>query len=347
MLTRPEVFDEDYRPHRLLHREREVETLVRASYNPGAGTLVHGPSGVGKTLVATHVLDRLERERDLQTAHVPCLGATTASVLRSVLRQLPGPDPPANTPREDLSLQVFERVDEPTVVVCDEGDHLHGIDALARLFDVEWLSVVVVCHDADEWLAVADDDLRRRFDEPGVELERYGVSELADILEARAELGLAEASWQRRDLERIADEVAGIARQGIQTLREAARAAEEYGYARLRRVTIDDGKVRAQRRILRENLYSLPAHHQILYELIRQVERIEAGELHDRYEAVADAVYADQLVTPVGRRARRRKLNKLEDYGLIEAGGEGKGRVYRVVDRDIGPPPGIEVPPVE
>lgn len=44
------------------------------------------------------------------------------------------------------------------------------------------------------------------------------------------------------------------------------------------------------------------------------------------------------------RRRERVQRRKPEDYGLIEAEGEGKGRVYRVVDRNIGPPPGIEIP---
>jgi Cdc6-like AAA superfamily ATPase len=58
-------------------------------------------------------------------------------------------------------------------------------------------------------------------------LDCFGVNELADILEARARRGLPSGVVTRKQLEVIADEVAGVARKGIQPLRQAALLAEE------------------------------------------------------------------------------------------------------------------------
>ncbi len=44
------------------------------------------------------------------------------------------------------------------IVVLDEADGLPSTDALNRLVDVENLSVVVICHDPDEWLPVLTGD---------------------------------------------------------------------------------------------------------------------------------------------------------------------------------------------
>jgi len=79
-------------------------------------------------------------------------------------------------------------------------------------------------------------------------------------------------------------------------------------------------------RILRENLGSSTFHQQLLYELIRVGGVLEAGELHNRYEAVADDVYYGRGLTPILERLRRLKLSKLEVYELIEVEGENRDR---------------------
>lgn len=66
--------------------------------------------------------------------------------------------------------------------------------------------------------------------------------------------------------------------------------------------------------------------------------------MHERYDAVAERVYRDVPQMPIGRRARRKKLTKLEDYDLIAIEGETSDRRYRV--RDVAVEPPIEVPAV-
>lgn len=344
MLTDAGVFDGQYQPDRLLHREGELDAVVHGLDD--CGVMLHGSSGVGKTTLAQHALDVLGDERAVPTAHVKCLGATTATVLRRVLRQFPGPDPAANTPQEDLSLRLYERVDEPAVVALDEAAHVHGLDALDRLLDVPELSVIVICHDPDEWLAAADRDTRKRFSGTEVGLDRFAVDELADILAARARVGLRDDAWERDHLERIADDVAGVARAGVQTLHQAAKESERRGYEQIRADVLENARELAQRRILTYNLHSMPIHHQVLYEIVRQGGgEVAPEELNSRYDEIAEEVYADRADTPITKRTRRRKLGKLEDYELITIEGTNRNRRYRVVDKEVGPPIGFGIPP--
>ena len=336
MITRPDVFDDEHLPRHLLHREGAVETLTRAWAPVRHGdraddVLLHGPSGVGKTALARHTLQRL----DVHTAHVRCLGQTTGDILRGVLADLPGADPVGNEPLEDLDLQLRERVDDPVVVVLDEADGLPATDALPRLLDVPLLSVVVICHNPDDWLARVDDRVRRRLAGHELGLDRYGVDELADILEARARLGLPPSSVSREHLEAIADEVAGVAREGIQSLRAAAELAGERGHSQIREPDVDDAYERARRWIRESNLQSLPIHHHVIYELIRQWGPLGGGALHERYDEIAAAALADVDRTPLSERARRNKLDKLIAYDLVAAEGQGPHREYRVVDERL------------
>ena len=341
MITDSHVFEAGHQPRQLLHRESTVGTVLRRlrpTAQHGCGdVLLAGPSGVGKTVLATHCCQRLRGQRGIDTAHVQTLGTSPAGIVRDVLQQLPGPDPATNTPAADLNTMLYDRVDEPTVVVLDEGDDLPGSDALQRLFDVAAIGVVVICHDPDAWLASADRRVRDRLGSTTVGLDRYTVDELADILEARARVGLEPGSVTRRQLEAIADQVAGVARAGIQTLRAAAQESARRGCGQVRDEVLERAHELAQRHIREQRLASLPLHHQIIYEIIRDAGEIRAQAFHDRYDTMSDDVYQGVPKTPIAKGSRRRKCRKLVEYGLIEWAGENRNREYRVCDGDVEP----------
>ena len=68
--------------------------------------------------------------------------------------------------------------------------------------------------------------MRHRLTGTGIELDKYGTSELADILYARAREGLKYGTVERDTLERLTDLAAGIARRGIFRLHASAVLAE-------------------------------------------------------------------------------------------------------------------------
>jgi|AntDeeMinimDraft_5_1070356.scaffolds.fasta_scaffold20564_3 hypothetical protein len=55
-------------------------------------------------------------------------------------------------------------------------------------------------------------------------------------------------------------------------------------------------------------------------------------------ELEAEDVYFGRDLTPIGGRARRNKISKLQEYDLIEYEGPAQNRVYRVRDEAIEPP---------
>jgi len=151
MITDRSVFRDDWLPD-VQHREAEVNVLTDAlapviEGNRAEDVLMHGPQGVGKTVLTRAALDRLDRQQPTPSAHVHCLGASTAGIVRSILCELPGSDPSKTTPRDELIATLQERVTEPTVVVLDEGDDLPEtdiLDVLRRVPDISWIAI---CHD--------------------------------------------------------------------------------------------------------------------------------------------------------------------------------------------------------
>ena len=203
----------------------------------------------------------------------------------------------------------------------------------------------MICHDPDAWLAQVDGRVHDRLHGCELGLDRYGVDELADILEQRADVGLPDSIVTRGQLEDLADAVAGVARHALFALREAARAADQRGHDQITDQDIADAPDLAQFRIRTQTLHSLPLHHQILYALVQEHGELSGDELHDHYDRVAEDIYDGRPLTPVSRRDRRRKLEKLEAYDLVESNDrDDRGRVYRVCDEEIGPPVAIRIP---
>jgi Cdc6-like AAA superfamily ATPase len=344
VITDRRVFDEEYRPRRLLHRDAELDQVLRL-FEPAVNQrgaedlLVSGPSGVGKTALAHHALDRLRNHADVDTAHVHALGRTEGDVLRAILEQHSGAqNPPGNRPADTLQDRLATVVERPLVVVLDEADDVPGTGALGRLTGLPTVSVVAVCHDPQEWRGrLRDADPVRWDGDHHLPLDRYTTGELADILGRRARAGLEPGVIDREQLEQIAEEVAGVARAGVQTLRAAAEWATERGHETIREADVADADERARRRIREANLDSLPWHHQVLYALVHEAGEIRAPDLHDRYDERAPALYEGRPQTPIGKRSRRNKLRKLVDYGLVEQEGQQQHRMYWPADIEVTP----------
>lgn len=351
LLTDTAVFDDAWLPQQLVHRDPEQGQLARAFEPAFSGdrprdVCLHGPHGVGKSVLVRHTLDRLAPRGEIASAVVECMGLTTAGIMRATLRGLGLADPAQTTPLEDLCLALRDGLDEPAIVVLDEADDVPTTDALARLWDVPRLGIVAICHDRERWVAQLDADHRQRIRHAAdIHLQRYHVDELVDILRPRARQGLAAGVVDEDQLARIADEAAGVARMAITALHAAATVAGERGGDRIRERDIAPGFERARRWVRESNLASLSFHHQVLYELVRQAGEIRPQALQDRYDAVADEVYHGFDQTPLSStRSRRYKLEKLQEYDLIAFEGTNQYDAYEPCDAGVAPAVDLTIP---
>ncbi|MFB9813626.1 orc1/cdc6 family replication initiation protein [Haloarcula sebkhae] len=205
-----------------------------------------------------------------------------ATIVRSILRELPGSDPSKTTPRDELIATLQERVTEPTVVVLDEGDDLPETDILDVLRCVPDMSWIAICHDDIDWLSRVDESIRHGLTDRSPQLDKFTTGELTDILDARQRVGLEGGVISRGQLRTLADDAAEIARRGIFALRAAAELAEERGHSTIEDIDVADSFARARRQLREQALESLLFHHLVLYEIIRRKGRIRTAAVNDR-----------------------------------------------------------------
>jgi Cdc6-like AAA superfamily ATPase len=72
-------------------------------------------------------------------------------------------------------------------------------------------------------------------------------------------------------------------------------------------------------------LEKLTPHQHVVYEIIAEADTVSPGELYDSYR--------DRVDDPKTKRTVRNYCSKLEQYNLIRAEGQKRGRRYRLAAR--------------
>lgn len=136
----------------------------------------------------------------------------------------------------------------------------------------------------------------------------------------------------------IADDCDGKARWAIKTVLAAAELAQERGHDYFHERDVRDASERAERKIRKDNLRSLPVTYQRLYELVREIGSVNGEEMKAAYRANKMAIFDGRRREPVGWRRAWDFLKKMADYNLIEMPGETKSKEYEAVDEELEAP---------
>jgi Cdc6-like AAA superfamily ATPase len=330
MIQNARVLKEDWVPQELAHRDGHLQHLSAQlkpiAHGLGAETvIITGASGTGKTTIAKYIVRQLEQEvLGIRWGYVNCISESSmTSIIYSLVQDAGRANDlrKAGTPRAVLLDRLRDR-DEHFVGIIDEVDVIDDEQTIQALWELPNVTLVLICVDEDDFFADLDSRVASRIRGAAkVSLEKYHHEELVDILWSRIDAGLASGVVEEEAVKYIADVAAGDARHAITLLRRAVRDAVEGGDE-----TLSVGNVRPVQEDAREEIHerhvdTLGTHQRHLYEIIRDAEEIGASDLHARYEG--------RVSEPRVKSTRRKYLQSLERYELIESSGQGRGKRYQ------------------
>jgi len=318
-------------PKELVHRDGELDAITTAldpitDGYPGEAVLISGPTGVGKTTVAKEVVDRLmEATFDVRFGYVNCITRSSpGSLLNKVCRDagVGNALTVEATPVADY-YETLETCEDQIVVILDEAGFAEDDSVLAALYDTHGVTPIYITTDIDTMLAGMDSRTADRVrSSRSVHLERYSHGALVDILRNRASVALAPGALADSVLERCADVAAGNARHALTLLLRSVRHVNNDGRARVTPADVEAIVDDARAELYKRRVKDLGSHQRVLFDIVRRAypDAVDAGDIHDLYKAAVES--------PRSTRTRRRYLNGLESYELIESRGSTRDREY-------------------
>jgi cell division control protein 6 len=338
------VFQPDFLPDELLHRERELREMAISLRSAASGKrsenlLLVGPAGTGKTSSARAVLKQLSEysQRPLPL-YVNCWEISTRfGVLSELAEKLETLLPRRGIAADEVMRRVVEAIkyeNKAPVIVLDEIDRLFVskpgeemiIYDLVRACEIHSVQIALIGITNDTGLmARMEQRMRSSFSPRVVEFRPYSITDLKDILKERALLAFFPDALDREVIPlcaAIGAKSGGDCRVALNALWQAGREAEAKNSQKVLVEHVKAVKERAiemSRQLSEKKAGDFDELDTTILGLLKKKE-MESGEL---YKALAPFRLTD--------RALRLRLERLEELNTIESEKKGAGKVFRIM----------------
>ncbi len=356
------VLRADYVPDRLLFRDQEIKALAEA-LTPllkgarASNLFLYGQTGTGKTVVAKHVLKRLQERGTGSKTKIALAYSNTKTAEReyTVLVELGGAIG-LRFPFTGLaSSEVFSRIVAHieaqainTVFVLDEIDFLvkkHGDETLYQMTRANErlkkgsLGLIGISNDLN-FKDLLDPRVLSSLSEEEIVFHPYTVQELREILRERLREGFHKGCVSDAVVNlcaAVAGQEHGDARRAVDLLRVAGEVAEREGanivgekHVRVAEKKIEQDKVS-------ETLRSLPVHQKLVILGVMGSQKGSSGDVFESYLALSRKLGLE----PVTQRRIGMIINELNMQGLVSAPVVSQGRYGRTKKTTLAVQPSI------
>jgi len=298
-----DVFDPEYMPPTILHRDSEIREIVLAlkpalRKSKPLNVLIHGPVGSGKTTVIRYVFDQIrETTGDAYCVYINCEDSSTpyaifSKIYESIFHLLA---PSTGKPLEELKERIFKKLikeDRSLIVALDELDRLFSNKMVSQIlidllkahltYGFDKVGVVGIMIDS-KLMAFLDEKSRSVFNPVSVEFRRYSKEEVEDILEERIRLGLYPGVLKKDAFQKIVQltlaEGSDI-RFALQLIKRSVLLAE---YDSMKEVTIDHVEKAYKKFFGKEKFSSLLSEEErMVLETIKKSSEKTSGKIYEK-----------------------------------------------------------------
>ncbi|HLC46227.1 MAG TPA: AAA family ATPase [Candidatus Nanoarchaeia archaeon] len=233
----PIALDYDYLPKLVPFREqqqRQISLCIRPLVDKrnGRNLFIHGPPGVGKTVVCRHLLKALEDEEieGVEPIYINCWKKDTSFKIIIEICERLGYRFTQNKKGEELFKIVKDLLNKKSAVfVLDEVDKLQEQDFLYSLLEEIYRKSVIMITNNKEWIAELDQRIKSRLTAELMEFRPYNREETIGVMRQRLEHSFSAGAWEEEAFLLAANKAYELhdIRLGLYLLREAGNAAED------------------------------------------------------------------------------------------------------------------------
>jgi len=347
-ITDESQFNLDCLPETLKFREKHQRELAHSIVSH-INYLLYGLPGTGKTLIAKYIRDAYIRDKnpDATFLYVSCLVENTPKKLYTTLLHQFNTHIPSRATEGDL-LTLLQKTcpnTNNTYIILDEIDRLDSFSNTLKIFSDVFPRVILILITNDLlWPSQLPQEVKARVGWLSTFFDSYTPSELAAILEQRAEKGMRKGCWNMGILNYISAKVKsdgrGDARMGIKVLERSARLAEK-GDGVITDEIVNSAFARYEADQILQTLSNFPDYVKAIYMSLYKTDEnhLTAGELY--------ALYSEFVVTymkpdvPISYTTYWKAINEMSWSNLIATkdsrgkGGRGQTRdIYRLSPRE-------------
>lgn len=352
-----DLVDTDHVPDadRIIGRDEQIEQVAHeigalVVGEPASSVLIFGKTGTGKSLVAKHVMERLESEADRRgvavgTVYVNCSQTDGPSrVARNIGRRIKPPESGVKFPTRGISTdEYYERLwdvldthYDGAVITLDEVDRLRDDSPLMILsrarengsVDIP-ISIVAISNKID-YRNQMNERTKSSFGHREYVFDPYDANQLREILRNRAD-AFHEGVLSDGVIPRVAALAAkehGDARKGIELLFSLGKYAIRNGLETITEDHVPEVREIAEAERLRDLITGLPTHTQHVIGGLAWLTNNNPDEEWFRTSQVLDAYkkLCDQHgIDPVTHERVRQILDELSFLEITESRHQHRG----------------------
>jgi cell division control protein 6 len=368
-----DLVDTDHVPDadRIIGRDEQIEQVAHeigalVVGEPASSVLIFGKTGTGKSLVAKHVMGRVEAEADRRgvsvgTAYINCSQTDgPARVPRNIGRRINPPESGVKFPSRGISTdEYYERLwsilnqhYDGVAITLDEVDRLRDDSPLMILsrarengsIDIP-ISIVAISNKID-YRNQMNERTKSSFGHREYVFDPYDANQLREILRNRSD-AFHEGVIEEGVIPRVAALAAkehGDARKGIELLFSLGKYAIRNGYDTISEEDVPKVREMAEAERLRDLITGLPAHSQHVIGALAALTISNSDEGWFRTSQVLDAykkLCNEHAVDPVTHERVRQLLEELSFLEITESRNQHQGSKGQFNEHTLNKPPEI------
>jgi archaeal cell division control protein 6 len=329
------ALDYDYVPKVIPYREQQ-QRYIASCISPlfqnhnGKNIVIHGRSGIGKTLACKHIFQEIEEETDeVIPLYVNCWQKNTSYKVLLEMCEALGYRLTFNKKTDELFRIIKGILNKKSAVFCfDEADKLEDFDFLYNILEEIYRKTVILITNYPGWVVALDGRIKSRLTPDTLEFKPYNRQETYGVLKERHQHAFHADTWEQDALMLVAEKSYELedVRSGLFIMKEAALIAESYAGKKVTQQHVRDALKKIDEFTIK-NSGDLDDEQRTILQLAKEHSGKKIGELYRLYQGHDGKSSYKTFQRKIAKLAE----NKFVELEKVMGGSEGNSTIIRFI----------------